>query len=343
MRIALDAMGGDHGPRPVVEGAVAAVRKYGVEVALVGKARHLSKFLAKLRVTDSRIHIVDAPDRVTMSDSPSASLRKRQSSLAIAVDLVHRGDCDALVSPGNTGAVMAHCLTKWRTLPGVKKPAIPALMPTLGAPTVIIDAGANVDCKPRQLLSFALLGHVYAREVLGRANPRIGLLSNGEEDSKGNELVLEAGPLLRASNLNYLGHAEGRDIFTGDFDVVVCDGFVGNVTLKTAEGTALFMRAFLKQEARRSPLTLLGAAAMTPVFSRLKRKVDANELGGMPLLGLNGVCIICHGSAQNRAFYNAVGVAKQAVAHKLNAKIIEEFRLNLPPPAPEPGGASPES
>jgi glycerol-3-phosphate acyltransferase PlsX len=330
MRIALDAMGGDHGPRPALEGAYAAVRRFGIEVVLVGRARYLERLLAAQRIRSSLLHIVDARDVVTMHDAPKDSLRKKHSSLAVACDLVQRGDCDALVSAGNTGAVYAHTLMKWRALAGVRKPAIATLLPTHRDPVVVIDAGANVDCKPRQLVNFAIMGHVYAREVLHRKNPRIGLLNIGEEETKGNELTLETSRFLRQTPLNYLGHAEGRDVPSGDFDVVVCDGFVGNIVLKTAEGCAQLILSGIKREVRKSLLTMIGAVAMSPAIRRFRRHVDYEEYGGAPLLGLNGVCIICHGSSNNKAFKNAIRVAREAVNHRLTEHIQEELKRSAP-------------
>jgi len=336
MRIALDAMGGDHGPRPAVEGAAAAARRYGVEVVLIGKGRYLQRLFAAMKIRDSRLHIVDAPDVVTMHDTPKDSLRKKQSSLAVACDLVARGDCQALVSAGNTGAVHAHSLLKWRALAGIKKPAIATLLPTFYEPVIVIDAGANVDCKPRQLVNFAIMGHVYAREVLHRKNPRVGLLSIGEEETKGNELTLETSRLLRQTPLNYLGHAEGRDVPSGDFDVIVCDGFVGNVVLKTAEGCAQMMLHGIRREVRRSLVAMIGYVAMRSAVRRFRRHVDYEEYGGAPLLGLNGVCIICHGSSNAKAFKNALKVAREAVTHQLTLHILEELKRSAPPPMRSP-------
>lgn len=341
MRIALDAMGGDNGPRPAVEGAAAAVRRYGIEVVLTGKARYLQRLLAAMKIRDSRLHIVDAPEVVTMHDAPKDSLRKKQSSLAVACDLVTRGDCQALVSVGNTGAVLAHALMKWRALPGIKKPAIATLLPTFHEPVVIIDAGANVDCKPRQLVNFGIMGHVYAREVLHRPTPRIGLLNIGEEETKGNELTLETSRLLRQTPLNYLGHAEGRDVVSGDYDVIVCDGFVGNVLLKTAEGCAQMILQGIRREVRKSAVAMLGYVAMRSAVRRFRRHVDYDEYGGAPLLGVNGVCIIGHGASNAKAFKNALKVASEAVTHRLTLHIEEELKRSAPPP-PQGGTATHE-
>lgn len=309
-------MGGDDGPRPAVEGALMAARRYGVEVALVGKARNLNRLLSTLKIHDSRITVVDAPDVIRMSDSPRASLQRRDSSLAIATNLVKTGQADALVSAGNTGAVLAHTLFSWRTLPTIKKPAIATFLPTLHSSCIVIDAGANVDCKPHQLVQFAIMGSVYAQYVLKRPEPRVGLLSNGEEESKGSEAVIAAHQLLKKSDLNFIGNAEGRDVYSGDFDVITCDGFVGNVLLKASEGLASMMFRALKQEIRRSFFTTAAAVVAAPAALRLKRRTDYDEYGGAPLLGVNGISIICHGRSNKKAYMNALRVASEC--HKLN-------------------------
>jgi glycerol-3-phosphate acyltransferase PlsX len=311
MRIALEAMGGDDGPRPAVEGAVLAARRYNLEVALVGRRRHLERLLSALKVDDPRLSIVDAPDVIGMKESPRKTLSRRQSSLAVATDLVKSGEADALVSAGNTGAVLAHTLFSWRTLPNIKKPAIAAFLPTFGADVIVIDAGANVDCKPHQLVHFAIMGSVYCKYVLRRESPRVGLLSNGEEETKGNEAVLETNGLLRQTDLNFLGNVEGNDVFSGDVDVVVCDGFVGNVLLKSAEGLASLVFRMMKKEVTQSVLAMMGAAAVIPAARRIKKRCDYDEYGGAPLLGVNGVAIIAHGRSNKKAFMNALRVAAE--------------------------------
>jgi len=325
MKIVLDAMGGDLGPRPCIEGAVAATQRFNIEVILVGRERRLRRLMSKLKADDSRIRIVDADDVVTMQDKPRESLRKKNSSLAIAVELVRSGEGDALVSPANTGAVLAHTLFSWKTIPSIKKPAIATLLPTLHDKVVIIDSGAVVDCKPPHLVNFAIMGATYAREVLDRSNPRVGLLSNGEEETKGNELVIETHQLLKKTGLNFLGNAEGRDIFTGDFDVITCDGFVGNVVLKSSEGLAKAITEILKREAMKSVTTMIGGALMVPAVKALKRKTDYDEAGGAPLLGLNGICIICHGSSNAKAIMNALRVAAESVHRNLVQRVREDL------------------
>lgn len=334
VRVAVDAMGGDLGPRPAVEGAIQAIRRFpNIEVILVGKERHLSRLLRALRFADMRLRVVHAPDVVTMNDSPRDSLRKRQSSLAIAAEMVGEGQADALVSVGNTGAVLAHSQLRWRLIEPIKKPGIATMMPTrTGTKTVMIDAGAAVDCKPRQLVNFAAMGACYAREMLGRANPTIAVMSIGEEDIKGNELSLATADLLRKTRLNFVGNAEGRDVFTGKFDVIVCDGFVGNVILKTAEGTAKFVTESLKEEARAQVTTMLGGLLLRPAVKALKKRVDYDESGGAPLLGVNGVAIIGHGSSGAKAYMNAIRVGAESAQRELPKRVaewLEKTRVDL--------------
>jgi glycerol-3-phosphate acyltransferase PlsX len=327
LRIALDCMGGDLGPRPCVEGALMAVQRFNIEVLLVGKERHINRLLStKTRnLRDSRLTVVHAEEVVTMMDNPRDSLRKKNSSLAIAVDLVKRGEADAAVSPANTGAFLAHALFGWRTLPGIKKPAIAALLPTPQDRVVIIDSGAVMDAKPHQIVNFGIMGATYARVVLDRPNPRVGLMSIGEEESKGNEVTLLAHQLLRKTGLNFIGNAEGRDIWTGDFDVICCDGFVGNVVLKTSEGLARMITEQLKKEAKKAIPTMVGGALMWPAVKAIKRRTDYDESGGAPLLGVNGVAIICHGSSNAKAIMNALRVAAESVSRRLVEQLKEDL------------------
>ena len=334
MRIALDCMGGDMGPRPCVEGALLAVQRFNVEVLLVGRERHLNRLLsAKVQQSrDSRIRVVHADDIVTMSDNPRDSLKKKNSSLAVAVNLVKKGEADACVSPANTGAFLAHTMLSWRTLPGIKKPAIAALLPTAQDRVVIIDSGAVVDAKPHQIVNFGIMGSTYARVVLDRPAPRVGLMSIGEEESKGNEITIQAHPLLRSTGLNFLGNAEGRDIWTGDFDVICCDGFTGNVVLKTAEGLARMMTDQIKREAKKTIPTMVGGALMWPAIKSIKRRTDSDEAGGAPLLGVNGIAIICHGSSNAKAIMNALRVAAESVSRKLVVQLrrdLERYHENM--------------
>jgi glycerol-3-phosphate acyltransferase PlsX len=246
----------------------------------------------------------------------------------VAARLVHDKRAGGMISPGNTGATMAACMVTWRRLPGISRPAIAAVLPHPLRPCLLLDVGANVDCKARNLLHFALMGSVYSRFVLHRRNPRIGLLSNGEEESKGNEVVRESHELLRTSTLNFRGNAEGRDLMNGSFDVVVCDGFVGNTILKFGEGLSEFIMTNLKEEVQRNMVSQLGALAMLPALKKFKKQVDHTEYGGAPLLGLNGTCVICHGSSRAKAIMNAIRVSADLVASRVNEHILEMLQAN---------------
>jgi phosphate acyltransferase len=325
MRIVVDTMGGDLGPRPCVEGALAAAQRFNIDVVLVGNERHLQRTLSASKTIDRRISIVHADEVVLMNENPRQSLKKKNSSLAIAVDLVKRGEGSAVVSPSNTGAFLAHALLSWRTLPGIKKPAIAATLPTMHDRVVILDSGAVVDCKPHQLVNFGIMGSTYAREVLGRVNPRVGLLSNGEEETKGNELTIQSHQLLRKTGLNFLGNAEGRDIFTGDYDVIVCDGFVGNVVLKTSEGLSKTLTDLMKREAVKKVSTMVGGVLFRPVVKAVKRRTDYDEFGGAPLLGVNGIAIVCHGASNGKAIMNGIRVAAEAVQRNLVLRLKEDL------------------
>ncbi len=325
MRIALDAMGGDKGLRPAVEGAVWAVQKFNIEVILVGHKQKLQRMLDRFQHHEKRIHIVDASDVVQMTDQPREALRKQKSSMAIAVNMAKDGKADAVVSPGNTGAMLAHSQLRFRNLPGIKKPGIATLLPSLVDRTVIIDTGAAVDCKPRQLVNFAIMGSTYARVVLGRPNPRIGLLNIGEEESKGNEVVLESYKLLRETGLNFVGNAEGRDIFSGEFDVITCDGFMGNIALKTAEGCSKAVVEVIKEEAQKSVSRMVGGALLYPAVRAMKKRFDWEETGGSPLLGVNGISIIAHGSSNSTAIMNALRVASESVSRNLTSCLQEDL------------------
>lgn len=333
MRIAVDAMGGDHGPSVVVDGVKLAARRLpsDVEILVVGKSRHLKRLLSIKRVFDERVHLVDASQVVTMEDKPRDSLKKTDSSIAVCVRLVKEGHAQALVTPGNTGAAMAHMMFGWRLLPGVDRPAIAGILPTPHGVTTVLDMGANVDCKPRHLVQFAVMGACYAHDMFGVANPRVGILSIGEEATKGNDLVLATHTLLERTNLNFVGNAEGRDLVTGAFDVVVCDGFVGNVLLKFAEGMAKFIMRGLKHEISKSLLATLGALAMAPAAMKFGRRVDAAEFGAAPLLGVNGIGFIGHGGSDARAIANAIRsaatFAERAVNDHIRDKMLENAHV----------------
>jgi len=329
MRIAVDAMGGDHAPEAIVAGAVAAARELGADVVLVGPDARVRAELARHR-SGPPLEVVDAPEVIEMHEAPAMALRrKRRSSIVVAVELVKSGRADAVVTAGHTGAAMGAALLGLGRIPGVDRPAIAAVLPTQAEkPAILLDVGANVDCKPHHLLQFALMGSAYAHRVLGTASPRVGLLSNGSEEGKGSELTLAAAPLLRASGLNFVGNVEARDFFLGVADVVVCDGFVGNVTMKFGQGLALAIRNIVKEELRgiRGKLLRLYLAPLVGSILRLYRRIDYREYGGAPLLGIDGVVIVAHGSSNARALRNAVRVAAETVAHGF----VDELRTRMP-------------
>lgn len=334
MCIALDVMGTDHGPEELLVGAYDAVREYPhITVLCTGPKDRLAWILRNNQWEHPRIRLEEASEVVTMRESAKDSLKKKQSSVAVAAALVHRGEAQGMVSAGNTGATMASAMFQWRCLPGISRPAIVAVFPGPRHPSFLLDVGANVDCKPRHLMHFAMMGSVYAHYVYHRRNPRVGILSIGEEESKGNELVFETQKLLRQSNLNFLGNAEGRDLIKGSFDVVVCDGFVGNVVLKFGEGLASYFFQNIKEEIGRSIVTQLGALAVMPAFKSLKKRVDYTEYGGAPLLGLHGNCVICHGSSRAKAIKNAIRLAGELATAKVNEHIIELVKQNSEIPA----------
>ena len=261
-----------------------------------------------------------------MDESPAQAVRrKKDSSIGRAVDLVKQGKADAVVSAGNTGAVVVAAQLKLRTLEGVERPAIAAVMPTANRPVVLVDAGATIDCTPKLLTQFGIMGSVYAETILGAGEPIVGLLSIGGEDIKGNEITKEAFKKLGASGLNFAGNVEGRDVFEGETDVVVCDGFVGNVVLKTGESIAVAIGHWMKHEFKRNPVRILGALLLKGALRAMKKRLDPETYGGAPLLGVNGVCIITHGSSSSRAIYHAIRVAGESVHHHLNETIIRKI------------------
>lgn len=310
MRIVLDAMGTDDAPRIEVAGAIEALREHesDVELILVGDREVIDAELARHEVVPNRISVHHAPDRVQANDSPASVIRtKPNSSIVVGLELQRKRDADAFVSAGSTGAVMATSLFKLRPLPGVDRPAIGTLLPTAEEQCLLVDAGANVDCKPQHLVQFAHLGNIYAREIMGRTKPRIALLNIGKEPGKGDELSAAAYEVLNSEDsLNFVGNLEGRDIIEGVCDVVVCDGFVGNVLLKFYESVAQFIVGLIKTE--------LGALTENSLdFDRIFRILDYSEIGGAPLLGVGGVSVICHGGSSAKAIRNAIRVAAQAV------------------------------
>jgi glycerol-3-phosphate acyltransferase PlsX len=322
MKIAVDAMGGDHGPAVVVEGAVAAVREFGVSVILVGDRQAVEAEIRRVGAESLELEVRHASEVVGMAESPSLALRrKRDSSLRVAAELVRDGKAAAFISAGNTGAALAISMFVVGVLRGIDRPAIAAVLPSLRGFTVLIDAGANVAPKPWHLFQFAIMGHVYARDILGLERPRVGLLSVGEEEGKGNDLTREAYDLLKESRLNFIGNIEGRDIYNGSCDVIVTDGFTGNVALKISESLAEMVGAMIKEELTRDFRSKLGAKLSLPAFARFRRRVDYTEMGGAPLLGIDGAAIICHGASPVKAIKNAVRVAAEWAKAGLNEHI----------------------
>ncbi len=315
-------MGGDYGPSVVVEGAVAAARAHGLSLILVGDQTAVERELARHRAGGLPISVRHASQVVGMAELPPQALRrKRDSSLRVAAELVKEGEAGAFVSAGNTGAAMAVGMFVLGVLAGVDRPAIAVLLPSLTGYTVLIDAGAIVDPKPRHLVQFAVMGHCYAKDILGKAKPRVGLLSIGEEEGKGNELTKDAFEELKVASLNFVGNVEGRDIYNGNCDVVVTDGFTGNVALKISESMAEMVGAMIKAELGRDLLSRLGALLSRSAFTRFKKRVDYTEMGGAPLLGINGASIICHGSSPPKAIKNALRVAAEWVQLNVNEHI----------------------
>ncbi len=322
MRVALDAFGSDLCPDIEIKAANEASRQ-GIEVILVGDR-------TKLKGVSSGIEIVHAGEVIAMDESPANVLRKKKdASMRVAIDLVGSGKADAVVSAGNSGAMMALSMFVLRKLPGVFRPAIVGVLPSYRGYTVFVDMGANVDCKPHYLLQFAVMGSVYAKKLFNLSNPSVGLLSNGEEEGKGNELTYQTNDLLKKSSLNYQGYAEGKDIYMGDFDVIVADGFVGNTVLKASEGIAEMITKMLKDSFKASPLSILGYLFSRGAFNRLKKRIDYAEYGGAPLVGVNGLAVITHGRSNERAIVNAIKLSKRFYDTKLNDAIIEELNVNL--------------
>jgi glycerol-3-phosphate acyltransferase PlsX len=326
IKIAVDAMGSDNSPQIEVDGAVQAAETYGVHVILVGKESVLTPMLKRAGAAHLPIEIRNASQVVAMDEQPSAALRKKKdSSIRVAADLVRSGEASGLVSAGNTGAVMAISKLVIGVVPGVDRPALATILPTLTGRTVLLDVGANVECKPLHLIQFAVMGDLFSRKIVGVRAPRIGLLSVGEEESKGNELTKEVHKQLKHLNFHFIGNVEGRDIYNGRADVIVCDGFTGNVALKTSEGLIDAILKLLREELSKTLQTKLGALLSKKSFKRLKKRLDYAEYGGAPLLGLRGVCIICHGRSNALAIKNAIRVAKEYVEGELNAKLVSEL------------------
>ncbi len=327
--VALDAMGGDHAPRPEIEGALQAVKAFDVKVVLVGREEVVRKELERHPGWKSLpIEIRHASEQITMEDSAGKAVRsKKDSSIRVASRLVREGFAQGVVSAGNTGAVMATAKMTQGMLSGVDRPALASAFPTVrGGAAVMLDVGANVDCTPKMLAQFAVMGSAYSRVIFRTSRPRVGLLSIGEEEHKGNSLTHEARVLLKSLNhLNFIGNVEGRDLYTGAADVIVCDGFVGNVALKVSEGLVEVIRQQLKQSLKASLTRKVGAYLAQGALNDLKKRLDYSEYGGAPLLGLHGICVICHGRSSAKAVRNAIRIAKEFAEGKINERIATEL------------------
>ena len=331
-RIGIDAMGGDFGPSVVAEGTALAFREMPgrFAITLVGDESQIRPALKRARAESYAIDVVHAAETIEMAEKAAAAVRRKsQSSIGVLTQLHKDGKLDAVFSAGNTGAVVATALLGLGRLEGVTRPALAAFVPNPGHGTVVLDVGANADTKAAYLVQFAHMGSVYAQHLMGREKPRVGLLSIGEEDTKGNALVQEALPLLRASrHLNFIGNVEGRDVFKGTCDVVVTDGFTGNVVLKTAESIATLLYNMVREEIGRDPLAMLGGVMLLPALRRTKARIDWEEYGAAPLLGVDGVCFIGHGSSGPRAFRSAIRTLTKFVEHRVNEHIREEIKAD---------------
>jgi len=326
MRIVLDAMGSDSYPEPEVIAAVEAGRLFGDEILLVGHQDLLAARLKAISGEQAPVRIVHAPEVLEMSDKPAANARRKaENSMAVGLDLIKAGEADAFVTAGNTGGAMANALFHLGRIRGVKRPALTALFPVRGGRCVVLDIGANADCKPEYLVQFALMGSVYAEKVLGIANPRVARLSNGEEPGKGHELVKETFPMIAAGGLNFIGNVEGKELFGGGTDVAVMDGCTGNILLKASEAVGKLITDMLKEELMSSTQTKIGGLLAKPAFARIKKLMDPGEVGAAPLLGIDGLVFVGHGRSDARALVNAIRVARQAV----EADLLGALRLSI--------------
>ncbi|NIM91201.1 MAG: phosphate acyltransferase PlsX [Candidatus Aminicenantes bacterium] len=325
MRIAVDAMGGDFGPQVTVEGAVKAAQEYQVEVLLVGAEELIKKEFSKHKISENRASIVNAPEAIGMGEGILSFRKKKNSSIRVGARLIKDGQADALVSTGNTAAVVYISKKVLGSLSGVDKPALSLLIPNMKGLTLLLDVGANVDCRPQHLEQFAIMGQIFMENVLELKNPKIGLMSIGEESSKGNELTKEVFEKLKASSLNFIGNVEGKDIYSGKADIIVTDGFIGNVALKVSEGVVETLFYMVRNEVMKNFFAKIGYLLMKRNLKKMYRKVDYSEYGGALLLGLNGVCIIGHGRSNVNAVKHAVRLAKDFVLSKAQDKIQHEM------------------
>lgn len=326
MKIVLDAMGSDSAPKVEVEGAIQAIQEYGYEVILVGDEPAIKTELSKYRYDPSKVSILHTPERIEMHEPAALSVRrKRRSSIVVGMDLLKRDQADAFISAGNTGAVVCAATLSLRLLPGIERPGIAIVIPTLIGASMIVDVGANIDPKPMHLLQYGIMADAYCRYILHKSNPKVGLLNVGEEDTKGTDFIKETHTLLTESKLNFIGNVEGRDIYAGTADIVLCDGFVGNVILKVSESVVDTIVKLLKNEIKSNIIATLGAALASSAFNELKKKMDYSEYGGAPLLGVDGRCIISHGSSSPKAIKNAIRVAAESKEQDVNKHIVEEL------------------
>jgi glycerol-3-phosphate acyltransferase PlsX len=314
MKIVLDAMGGDLAPAVNVEAAVNAAREFGYEIVLVGKQEVIRPMLVQYNTANLTLPIVHAPEVIEMDEHPAAAVKsKKNSSMVVGMDMVKRGDADAFVTMGNTGAGLAAALFRLGRIPGIHRAALSVLYPTVNGWCLILDVGANTDCKPEYLVQFALMGSIYAERVLGIHNPSVALVSNGEEETKGSQLVQEVHQLLKRSPINFIGNAEGRHIPSGYADVYITDGFTGNVIIKLSEGMSSMVKTMLREEVMRTPVSKVGGLLIKDAVRRMSKRTDYEEIGGAPLLGVDGVVIIGHGRSNARAVRSALRVAGNAV------------------------------
>ena len=329
MKIAVDAMGGDQAPQEIVAGAVAAAQDLNLQIILVGIQDRIESELAKHDIKNLSIFIQPAAEVVAMDESPGKAMRrKRESSIAVGLRLVRDGRAQGFISAGNSGATMAIAMVTLKKLKGIDRPAIATCLPTLKEPVTILDVGGNVDCDPLHLAQFAIMGSVYAQWVMNRKFPKVGLLSNGEEESKGNELTRATHELLKHSPLNYLGSVEGRDIYPGELDVIVCDGFVGNIVLKTSESLGLAMIEIMREELTATTTRKLGAWLCRNGLKSMKQRIDYSEVGGAPLLGINGNCFIAHGSSCRKSIKNGIRLCAEFAEQQVNIHMLNELEKN---------------
>lgn len=326
MRIAIDGMGGDRAPHAIVDGVLMAAKEFDYEVVLVGDKTVLRRELSRYKRYPDNITIEHASEVITMDDPPAITVRrKRNSSIAVGIELMKRGEIDAFVSAGNTGAVVCSATLSLGLLPGIERPGISIVFPTFKGVSMMIDVGANIDPRPIHLLHYGIMGDAYSKYILGKGRPNIGLLSIGEEASKGTDFVKETHRLLEESKLNFVGNIEGQDVFAGRCDVILCDGFVGNIVLKVAEGIGAAITKLMKTQIKNRPLAKLGAILSKPAFMRLWRDLDYSEYGGAPLLGIDGRVIISHGASSPKAIKNAIRRGAEFKENELNKRIIEEL------------------